>query len=168
MTRAIKILEILFEEIVELVRRKPYEMNFQEKFIWRLLFLEEYSAVVGYHKSEISKNHFSFLHVWNFHFKPCFMPEDFKKHIVDTPNLELLAGPIATNQWQIGQGRLLVEGLGLRYNYESVDLVSSEPFLGFTSYILNSTISLIQKKQVAKLSYWESFKNPDADYSKPS
>ncbi|OGZ63754.1 MAG: hypothetical protein A3A98_00475 [Candidatus Staskawiczbacteria bacterium RIFCSPLOWO2_01_FULL_40_39] len=165
--RAREIPKILFSKIIRKAKCNVYKFTYSEDEAYYVIFSKKAQAAIGYTENKSKKGVFSFLNVWSLELGDNFHVNDFWNTIFKLPDFQIFAGPIPTAQWQSGQGNSLVENIVASYPDYTNGFLIDNPFFSLITSIAKSAYQLVHLKRPKKLSYWEAFLDPTADYSKP-
>jgi len=111
-------------------------------------------------------DHGSMVGVWD---DELFDPSSKVRRLSD-PFLEIRGGVRRAGVWTYGRGDLLREDTWIRsggkFYFRDIDLRS--PVVRVIGEVLNLAYQLSHEAQLPPLSYWEAFRNPDRDFTKPN
>lgn len=85
------------------------------------------------------------------------------------PLLEIVGGPQQGGVWAVGRGNSIIEevrvNIGTDFSYYGLALKS--PAVKLIAEVLDISHKLAHKTQLPTLSYWEAFRHPDGDFTRP-
>ncbi len=84
---------------------------------------------------------------------------------LETPCLIITGGPEETGVWTVGRGKSLVEKVMIIHDRGRINLESR--FCKLYSEVFYLACELIKGQSIARLTYWEAFKNPEGNYLRP-
>jgi hypothetical protein len=160
----------MFELIVKNLELEPCEMDLGGGRKCKVVFLKDVQTVIGYEEDTFQGGIFTRLKVWHFFFELDFKPEDFRRGIHDNdPALKITAGPFSAGIWAHSLGQKLVETVKIEFGSGTYGngFRLDNPIIPSMTAVMNMAVGLMEDKRPTELLYWEAFKNPDADHSKP-
>jgi len=157
--RAKNIPELIFEDLVKAFKVPIKEMK-KYQDVYSVIILEDFKSAVGLY---INKEDSS-LRVWEYPFKTDSddrLPEE-------DPVIKITGKPHSAGIWAYGRGELLLETVMVTFGVKAyMHGIRLENPLIFLIGIILSRGAQIADSNLKEISYWQSFLNPDMDYTEP-